>query len=360
MFIGGADTAISARISVDRQDGAGVERQLADCPEVCARRGWQAREYADNHRSAWRAGARRPQYEELIQAVRRGDVGRIVVYKTDRLHRQPRELEDLIALADRGRVEVVAVEGGELDLATSDGRALARVLAAMNAKESDDKADRVRRAKRQAREAGKPHGGPRPFGWRRITTSKADGTQRETWDPMAHDPAEADLIRSAVADLLAGASLNDIARRWNAAGVGQPQTGRSHWTADQIRQVVSNPRNAGLVGHRKQVKSDRPYQLYSRPEVVGEAKWPAIVDPSIWEQLQALLAQRGAFARTPKRRSLLTGLLVCGRCGATMVRTADHARRGDADGPYRRVWRCPTYTPNGAPPSCGRVTIDAA
>jgi len=177
---------------------------------------------------------------------------------------------------------------------------------------------------------------------------------------MAHDPAEADLIRSAVADLLAGASLNDIARRWNAAGVGQPQTGRSHWTADQIRQVVSNPRNAGLVGHRKQVKSDRPYQLYSRPEVVGEAKWPAIVDRAIWEQLQALLAQRGAFARTPKRRSLLTGLLVCGRCGATMVRTADHARRGDADGPYRRVWRCPTYTRNGAPPSCGRVTIDAA
>lgn len=360
MPTGAADTAIYARISLDRQDGAGVDRQLEDCRELCARRGWQAREYADNHHSAWRAGARRPKYEDLIHAVRTGEVGRIVVYKTDRLHRQPRELEDLIAFADRGRVEVVAIEGGELDLATSDGRALARVLAAMNAKESDDKADRVRRAKRQAREAGKPHGGPRPFGWRRITTAEPDGSQRATWDPMAHDPLEADLIRSAVADLLAGASLNDIARQWNAAGVSQPQTGGSHWTADQIRQVVSNPRNAGLVGHRKQVKSDRPYQMYSRPEVVGEAKWPAIVDRAIWEQLQALLAQRGAFARTPKRRSLLTGLLVCGQCGATMVRTADHARRRDADGPYRKVWRCPTYTRNDAAPSCGRVTIDAA
>src|SRR5215831_8024773 len=182
MSIGGADTAIYARISLDRQDGAGVDRQLEDCRELCARRGWQAREYADNHRSAWRAGARRPQYEELIQAVRRGDVGRIVVYKTDRLHRQPRELEDLIALADRGRVEVVAVEGGELDLATSDGRALARVLAAMNAKESDDKADRVARAKRQAREQGEPHGGPRPFGWARRMITMPDGSTKESWD----------------------------------------------------------------------------------------------------------------------------------------------------------------------------------
>ena len=74
-----------------------------------------------------------------------------------------------------------------------------------------------------------------------------------------------------------------------------------------------------------------------------------------------MLAQRGASTRTPKRRSILTGLLVCGECGTTMVRTAGHARPADSDGRYRKVWRCPTYTRRDATkPACGRVTIDAA
>lgn len=361
--VGLIDTANYARISEDRRDGAGIARQLADCHGLCARRGWSARDYTDNNRSAWRVGGSRPRYLELLEAVRSGEIHRVVVYKTDRLYRQPRELEELIALADRGRVEIVSVEGGELDLGTSDGRALARVLAAMNAKESDDKADRVRSAKKQARARGEPHGGPRPFGWARRIVTLADGTEKTTWDAMAHDPTEAQLIRDAVDELLAGQSLRDVARRWCAVGVGQPQTGKANWTADAVRQVVSNPRNAGLVGHREPVKTDRPYQLYTRPEVVGEAKWPPIVERARWEQLMAFLADRGASRKVPKNRSLLTGLLLCGLCGATMVRTADHARR-NPPAPYRKVWRCPTYerldpATGEKVRSCGRTTIDA-
>src|SRR5215472_3693085 len=298
------DTAAYARISLDRRDGAGVDRQLEDCRAVCQRRGWPYIEFVDNHRSAWRKGTRRASFQALLQAIRAGQIRRVVAYKTDRLYRQPCELEDLIALADQGRVEIVAVEGGELNLGTSDGRALARVLAAMNAKESDDKADRVRRAKRQARENGEPHGGPRPFGWARREVIRPDGTTWETWDSMAHDATEAALIRKAAADVLAGASLSDVRRLWNAEGVGQPQTGRASWTTDGVRQVLSNPRNAGLVGHRVEVPSDRPYRLYARPVVTGIAKWPPILDPDVWHQLQALLDLRAANQRVPRRRSL--------------------------------------------------------
>jgi site-specific DNA recombinase len=357
--LGEADTAAYARISLDRHDGAGVDRQLEDIHVLCERRLWGYRDYVDNHRSAWQAGRRRPQYELLLADIRAGRIVRVVVYKTDRLYRQPRELEDLIALADQGRVEIVAVEGGELNLGTSDGRALARVLAAMNAKESDDKADRVRRAKRQARENGEPHGGPRPFGWARRMVARPDGTIRETWDPMAHDQIESDLIRTATTDVLAGASLSDIRRRWRKLRVPQPQTGQPNWTTDAVRQVLSNPRNAGLVGHRVEVKTDRPYRLYARPVVIGEARWPAIVDQETWYQLQSLLDGRAAPQRVPRRRSLLTGLLVC-ECGATMVRSGWSAERLVIDGEVagrvvRKAWRCPSREK-----ACGRIVIEAA
>jgi DNA invertase Pin-like site-specific DNA recombinase len=41
---------IYARISLDRRDGEGVARQLADCHELAAKRGWDVAEYVDNWR----------------------------------------------------------------------------------------------------------------------------------------------------------------------------------------------------------------------------------------------------------------------------------------------------------------------
>lgn len=274
-------------------------------------------------------GKRRAAYSKLLLAVKAGDVTRIVVYHADRLYRKPRELEDLVDLADQGRVQVASVHSGELNLGNSDGRLVARMLIAVAAKESEDKSRRVKRAKQQARDEGKPGGGPRPFGWRDLTNP---------------EPKEATLIVQAIDTLLAGASLGDIARRWNAADVPQPQTGRPRWTADGIRQVVSNPRHAALIGVRVEQRPDGAQRRYARPVVTGKASWAPIIDRTRWERLQALLQQRGASGRVPRRRSLLTGLVNCAKCGSTMSRTG---------GP-RRIWRCPWGI------GCGRVSIDAA
>jgi len=308
-----------------------VSRQLQDCRTLVTRHRWgPAHEFVDNDVSAF-DGKRRAAYSKLLSAVKAGDVNRIVVYHADRLYRKPRELEDLVDLADQGRVQVASVHSGELNLGNSDGRLVARMLIAVAAKESEDKSRRVKRAKQQAREEGKPGGGPRPFGWRDLTNP---------------EPKESALVVQAIDTLLAGASLGDVARRWNAAGVPQPQTGRPNWTADGVRQVVSNPRHAALIGVRVEQRPDGAQRRYARPVVIGKAKWAPIIDRTRWERLQALLQQRGASGRVPRRRSLLTGLVTCGGCGATMSRTG---------GP-RRIWRCP-WSPQGR--SCGGVSIDA-
>ena len=104
-------TAIYARISDDRADHAGVDRQLTDGRALCKRRGWSvsaAHEYVDNSISASKSSSVRPKYRAMMAAVRVGDVDRIVVYMVDRLYRQPRELEDLIDLAIDGKVEVIS------------------------------------------------------------------------------------------------------------------------------------------------------------------------------------------------------------------------------------------------------------
>src|SRR3954447_17985683 len=87
--------AIYARISSDReQNGLAVGRQLEDCERLAAERGWRVVErYVDQDVSAYKSRAR-PAYRRLLGDLRRGTVDGVIVYHLDRLHRQPRELEE--------------------------------------------------------------------------------------------------------------------------------------------------------------------------------------------------------------------------------------------------------------------------
>jgi site-specific DNA recombinase len=314
-------SAVYARISDDRQDGAGVGRQLADCRALVAARGWDpATEYVDNGVSASKYATKvRREYRRMLADVRSGAVDRIVVWAVDRLYRKTRELEDLIDLADAGQVEVVACQSGKLDLSSPDGRTMARVVVAFAAGETDKLSARTRRQQEQARLRGLPHGGRRALGWKDSTTP---------------DPAEAAVILDAVSAIVDdGDSLATVARRWNAAGVRASNRPRG-WNGTSVARTLTLPRHAGLIGHHG--------------EVIGEASWPALIPRERWEQLRATLAARSAGKGLPRLRSLLTGLVRCGACGEVMVRSLTTGRT---------VWRCSRLP--GRPAACGGVSIGA-
>src|SRR5947209_720904 len=92
---------ICARISSDREgDGLGVRRQLADCEALAVRKGWAVVDrYVDDDVSAWK-GRARPEYRRLLDDVHAGVVDAVVVWHLDRLHRQPRELEEFFEVVD--------------------------------------------------------------------------------------------------------------------------------------------------------------------------------------------------------------------------------------------------------------------
>jgi DNA invertase Pin-like site-specific DNA recombinase len=363
-------TSTYVRISEDRQDGAGVRDQFEDTTRLCQQNGWPiAASFEDNDISASKyARTKRPGYRALLAQVREGKIRRIVVAHIDRLYRQPRELEELIDLADEGRIEIVSVYSGPIDLSTSDGRAMARIQIAIAAKASEDTSRRVLRAKQRNREAGLHNGGSRAFGWRKVTVTELDGTQHETWDPMTPDPFEADLIRMATDDVIAGASLTSIANGWIAAGIAQVHSGSGEenedgpeprWTTITIKRILTSPRQAGLMP-RHLYEKDEEGRTRLRVVPDGKASWPAIVERAKWERCREILEQREASAAHARRRSLLTGILICGICGAVMY-AACHSTP-NPDGSPRRVWRCsghPGKVGQDGKRSCGKVSITA-
>lgn len=292
-------------MSVDREGaGLGVRRQEDDCRALCERKDWRVAEvYADNDVSAY-SGKPRPAWNRLIGDVKTGAIDAIAVWHVDRLTRTPRELEDVIDLADRYGLELATV-AGEIDLATPTGRMIARMLGAAARHESEHKAERQRRQRRQAAEAGKVSGGGhRGYGY--------------AADRISIIEQEASVIRECAARTLAGESLSSICRDLRARDVRTPAG--NHWQPRTIRRLLASAR---ISGRREHTPSDS--YRGTRPllgEIVAEvAAWPPIISPPDSDRLRSLLSRPDRMKgnrTTTGRTYLLSGVLKCGRCGHAM------------------------------------------
>ncbi len=304
--------AIYARISDDRDDTKlGVSRQVEDCELLARQKDWTVvRTLIDNDISAF-SGKRRPSYEALLDDIRDGQVEAVVVWHLDRLHRQPKELEEFIDLCEAKRVLLASVSG-RVDLGTPEGRLHARILGAVARMESEHKSRRIRRKMEELAQSGKPKGGKRPYGYEA--------------DQMTVRESEADIIRESAERILSGVSLLAICADLNERGV--PTATGKRWETSLMRQILRSAR----------IKGERLY----RGEVVGPAAWPAIVTPKVGKRLDLLFRSR-ARGPQPVRRNLLTGLLQCGVCGTRLVGRP----RGET-----RMYVCPSGTYYRG---CGRV-----
>lgn len=98
-----------------------IEPQLADNRKVVERQGGVLGEELSDGLSAWKLGVRRPGLER----VESGESDGIVVWHTDRLFRQPRDLEELVELGERGFR--LASAHGERDLASPEDQFMLRI-----------------------------------------------------------------------------------------------------------------------------------------------------------------------------------------------------------------------------------------
>ena len=118
----------------DRRRSLGTQRQEADCRSEASKRGWEVHDlYCDDDRSAF-SGKRRPAYEALCEDIKNHVIDAVIVWDVDRLHRNPRELEDFVTLIESTGATVVSVSGGDYDLENADGRFKARIMGAVAAR----------------------------------------------------------------------------------------------------------------------------------------------------------------------------------------------------------------------------------
>lgn len=277
-----------------------MSRQVSECEDLAQARDVQVVErLTDNDISSY-SGKPRPGYEELLKRIRDGSVDEVLVWHTDRLHRSPKELEEYIDVCSVHGVQTQTVKAGELDLATSHGRLIARQLGSLARYESEHKGERVKAKRLQAALAGQWQGGARPFGWQIVKEADEHGIIRNV--PVV-DETEAELVRWAFQAVIEGKPISAIVAHFQRSGV--PSARGNGWRHSTLRSLLGKTRNCGIES------------LHG--EELGPSTFPALVDEGTFRAVQRIL-------KDPKRRSqednrvkhLLGGIAKC-HCGMPMV-----------------------------------------
>lgn len=311
------------RISFDKAgDEHGVANQLADQKRTAKARGYTITlSKSDNDMSAL-TGKRRPGYERIMEVAARGEIDVILVFQTSRFWRNRRERAEGIEILRKAGVSLIATKGPSLDMSTAYGRAMAGLLGEFDTMESEVKSERQQLANREAAMAGKARkASPLAFGWQR--------------DRVTADPAEKAAVADACRALLAGGTITGIVRDWDRRGVRPHQAPfgplpEQAWTSTSVRQILANPRNAGIA-------------VYRGAET-ARGEWESLVAEPVYRAVVQILGDR---KRDTKGVTTLLGHLAVCRCGNHVGGSSSanglpayrciQATRGNRPGPHVMV-----------------------
>jgi DNA invertase Pin-like site-specific DNA recombinase len=278
----------------------------------------------------------RPGLQRLLTDIKAQRIDIVVVYKVDRLSRSLNDFARLMQVFDEHRVSFVSVTQ-QFNTTTSMGRLTLNMLLSFAQFEREVTGERIRDKIAATMRKGIFTVGRPPFGYRRPVPSDPDPGNRV----IRIVPDEADVVRRVYALYLEHRSPLAVIEALRAEGIPHRlrqcdtglNVGKLVWSTGHIHYMLTNATYAGKIVHTRGA---------NLPEGKGRCPtdiWPGlhepIIDPEVWDRVQALINRR---ERAPATRwshtHLLKGKLRTNE-GSTM--TPSNSMKRLADGGCRRV-----------------------
>lgn len=277
----------------------------------------------------------RPGLERLRDVVSEGQVEVVLVHSPDRLSRKYAYQVVLIEEFSRKGVETVFIKGPAGH--SPEDQLLVQFQGMIAEYERAQLMERYRRGKRYRAKTGVVNVlSGAPYGYRYMRkTADSDGC-------YVVNEGEAVVVRQIYQWYThEWQSIGAIARSLNKQAV-PTRKGGSRWERSTVWAVLRNPAYMGRAAYgktesaeRKRVRPTRPLRQkggystrcsasHERPRDQWiEIPVPAVIDEPTFARAQERLAENKRLAaKNTRHPTLLQGLLVCGRCGYGMYRTA--------------------------------------
>lgn len=350
--------AIYARQSTARPDSseASPEAQLVAGAALAASRGWEVvHRFKDVGRSGWDPNAVRPGFEQLMDAVRAGEVDAVIVNELSRLTRKG--AHDALEIDQEFKqygVRFVSVLEPFLDTSNPIGVAIFALIAALAKQDSDIKAERLRGAKAEIKAVGGRHSSSAPYGMRAVR-EKIGSLVVSVLEPDADNPDHVAVVERMVSMSFEGISDNKIGTILDAEGIPAPGTAARRatpkrmesikarrlsdtaspirWRAQTVRWILSHPAIGGFASER--VRRGKTHINVIARDETGAPLTPhrGIITGARWLELQEHRKKHSNYTRQPGGEAtptLLSGwrFLRCGICEGSMGQTTNNGGQG--------------------------------
>lgn len=269
----------------------------------------------------------RPGFEGLLELVRSGKVGTIIVKDLSRFGRNYLEVGDYLEhIFPYLGVRIISVNDhyDSNDYSGSTGGIDIAFRNLINDYYSRDLSKKVKAGMRVHQNQAK-YINCVPYGYQRSPSQKHQ---------MVIDPEAAPVVRQIFLDMIAGKSTVQIARELNDRGVPPPSVYKKvrrsakypdqcQWTHSRIYDIVKNIKYTGtMVNHKvesRHLRDKSGRKTDSDEWIVRENAHEAIVTPEIFQA-----ANRAQYRITYKGRTLsdsATRIFYCGHCGRKLRKT---------------------------------------
>lgn len=339
---------IYTRVSTELQiDGYSLEAQKERLKREAKHRGMQiVGEYSDEGKSGKNINGR-PEFKQMLADIKssKDDVDYVLVFKLSRFGRNAADtLNSLQYMEDYG-VNLLCVEDG-IDSAGAAGKLIISVLASVAEIERSNIQEQTMAGRKQKARDGKWNGGFAPYGYKLVDK------EGEKAKVLVINEEEAELVRLIYKLYLQGMGLSRVAKWLNDNGYTKKirQNGSvSLISSAFVKGVLDNPVYGGFIayGRRKNekidgtrdeyhvVKQDKDsYKLY-------EGQHDAIIDRETWFRVQAK-RELNAFKRekvhSKEHEHMVSALLKCPVCGASMYGVVNRKKKKNSDEFYTDMW----------------------
>ena len=358
--------AIYARQSIDKKDSISIESQIEFCKYEL--RGGSCREYQDKGYSG--KNTDRPQFQMLVEDIKRGLIARVVVYKLDRISRSILDFANMMALFQEYNVEFIS-STEKFDTSTPMGRAMLNICIVFAQLERETIQKRVQDAWYARCQRGFKMGGRAPYGFR-TEPIIIDGIHTKK---LVIEPTEAAFVRK-MYEMYNDPriSLHDIATQLTAQGVksyfGKP------FSRSTISLILRNPIYAmadldiyeffksqgteiyndaadfvgtnGCYYYRSKGSTDNKHK-YLQGQMLVLAPSEGFIPSELWLRVRKKIMASQSYQPARKaRHSWMAGKIKCGRCGYALASL--NARNGVT------YLRCKQRADNGSCEGAGTLT----
>lgn len=365
--------AVYARLSVEDNNRAG-DRESITMQKYMLEKYVEVQEdmrldgvFCDNGET--RTNFERPQFERLMEEVKRRRIDCIVVKDLSRFGRNYVEtgyyLEKIFPYLG---VRFVAVNDGyDTKKGGSGSELVVSLKNLVNDLYAKDISQKITASLEIKQKKGEFIGAFPPYGYLKSPKDK---------HKLIPDPETAAVVREIFRQRADGTGINRIARYLNERKIPSPSMyhylkGRKKkkpegagtiWQGQMIKLMTKNPMYAG---HMAQGKTKRSLSLGMPQTIMDKEDWQVVyhthevlISQGLFDKVQSVSEQRHEECRRrmgkyPLTENVFKGLVVCADCGMKMVRYKDVSRAGTA----RYTFICRVYAENLSGQGCTRKCI---